>query len=187
MAKECRGLSLVAPSRSSDDAAYLGPAHTVLISQDNAGPSSELYSTRADRGYLFCRQFCRATLFSVLHGAVVTHVHLVIRMSSPAQVILAIVSWVAVSVRYIRQFFWVWYKRHSDQPMHRPGVALGAPWQVQHDGSIPSAHRTESQQVPRRIAGLTPVNRHSVTAYLAIVRNFVIRKRLYLFPHGGLQ
>lgn len=187
MAKERRRLSLVAPSSPSDDSAYLGWAYSVFLGQGNASPSAELRSPQANFIHLVCRQLCRAALFAVLHGAVLTHIHLVIRVGGPTQVILVIVPWVTVSVRYVRQLFWVRYERQRDQPVHRSGMSLSAPRQVQHNSLVPSAHLALAQQVTRLQAVLTTVYRYPVTAYLAFLRNFVVRKTFNLFPHGGLQ
>lgn len=187
MAKECRQLGLVTPSSPSYDAAYLGSAYAVLLGQANASPSSELRSPQADGVYLRCRQLCRAALFAILHGAVLTHIHLVIRVGGPTQVILVIVPWVTVSVRYVRQLFWVRYERQRDQPVHRSGMSLSAPRQVQHNSLVPAAHLALAQQATRLQAVLTTVYRYPVTAYLAFLRNFVVRKTFNLFPHGGLQ
>ena len=187
MAKERRRLSLVAPSSPSDDSAYLGWAYSVFLGQGNASPSAELRSPQANFIHLVCRQFCCAALFAVLHGAMFAHVHLVIRMSGPAQIILAVVSGVTVSVRYIRQLFWVRYERQSNQPVHRPGMAFSAAGQIQYDGFIAVTHSPQRQQMPRLEAILTPVDWNPVTAYLAFLRNFVVRKTFNLFPHGGIQ
>lgn len=133
-------------------------------------------------------QFGRAAFLAILHRAVTAHIHLVLAMSCPAEIVDAVISRIPIVVRHIGlALCWRRQVRQSNGAMsrdHFPNARIrdercSAIAQL-IDGR---AHKNGGvSPIPVRISPLTFLA--TPTAQLAKFGRFVHRKAGNRFPHG---
>lgn len=135
-----------------------------------------------------------AALLSILHGAVSPHVHLIVEVGRPSQVLRSVIRWVTIVMRDVGMR---WRRRKSDEgkryePMDHLSYRRGPRILAQYERDIPErvmCPLQHNRRVSARGARVAPnAQPTSPRAHATEVTNLVIRETVYRKPSlGGLH
>lgn len=134
--RSIRNLSRCHPSLAAHDTAYLGWRNSKFGRKTSSASSPFGQNARAYFSNILLCQFPGSAFLSILHSAMQAHIHLVVAMRRPSQIINMIIGWIAVFVCYVWQQMWIWQECESDQPMGRSSVWSVIAWLPKNESNV---------------------------------------------------
>ena len=187
-----RGIrSYRAPSCGINDAAYLCNRNTVFGCKSSLSSSWPVFGSGAYFYGLLRRYFCGYGFFTILHSAVLAHIHLVVSMGRPPKIANVVVAWIAVIMRNVGESFIFrrTKKRQGDEPMSEPSNRLSC--RISQYVSNISVARSRSANLDWNCSPARPFVRSSPLSRLFPPRadvpvpvNFILLEPVYCFPFG---
>lgn len=187
-----RGIrSYRAPSCGINDAAYLCNRNPIFGCKSSLSSSWPVFGSVAYFYGLLRRYFCGYGFFTILHSAVLAHIHLVVSMGRPPKIANVVVAWIAVIMRNVseRLIFRHTKKRQCDEPMGEPSNRLaGRISKYVSNISVArscSANWDGACSPTRLFVRNSPLSSFfSPRADVPILINFILLKPGYCFPIG---